>query len=515
MTLSKTFQHAILATQRLGVQYIWIDSICIVQDGDDGKDWSAEALRMGQYYQYSILTIAVTSSSPQHGFLGPRPQKPFSSLARLPYRDIRGVQKGYFYVYKRDIAVDEQFLSAVWNSELLRRGWVFQEWILSRRIVYFTPSQIFFECQTQGSRSECGDKIQLRQLPTNFDKSFSLKTGLSLSTSTVERVWYQILEIYSRLGFTVAGKDRIIALSGVASEVREIFVAKDQESKERKPLAYASGLWLRDIHYGLLWQQKLASKEYTRIQGLPSWSWTSFLHEVRWPERHRKPQNTLKVTNLTTVNGAVLPVENVDEASSSSSHLLQPAQMDSSPNAEQYGVDNIVASLGVKGKLQPMIVRGPFRSKEDVRLVAWATGIKISDDDTVSWVLESRIEELDLAALEAALGLEFQARPWRAISSMRSPDIICGWGSFEQPLLEELSGTAPGTLAQALHVSTENGAPGGLGFGQLSLTHDVYNVLFVEHAGGDRYRRIGVGKLFEKDLMKDFAEAEEQEIQLI
>ena len=133
---------------------------------------------MGQYYQCSLLTIAVTGTSSKHGFLSPRPKRPFKSLARLPYREENEAQHGFFYVYKDDTHVDEKFLSGVWDSDLLKRGWVFQEWILSRRIVYFTPSQIFFECQTKPPKSECQEPVGLRRLPIDLNKGFRLKSTI-------------------------------------------------------------------------------------------------------------------------------------------------------------------------------------------------------------------------------------------------------------------------------------------------------------------------------------------------
>ena len=58
--LSKTFQDAVILTRRLGYQYLWIDSLCIVQD--DPKDWEGQASQMAQIYSNSDLTIAATKS---------------------------------------------------------------------------------------------------------------------------------------------------------------------------------------------------------------------------------------------------------------------------------------------------------------------------------------------------------------------------------------------------------------------------------------------------------------------
>src|SRR5438034_1924444 len=54
--LPKTFQDAVLLTRALGVRYLWIDSLCIIQD--DEKDWKRENPKMGEVYQYATITIA-------------------------------------------------------------------------------------------------------------------------------------------------------------------------------------------------------------------------------------------------------------------------------------------------------------------------------------------------------------------------------------------------------------------------------------------------------------------------
>ena len=59
--LSKTFQDAIELTRKLGIRYLWIDSICILQD--DKADWLRESQMMGQYYGESYCTIAATGGA--------------------------------------------------------------------------------------------------------------------------------------------------------------------------------------------------------------------------------------------------------------------------------------------------------------------------------------------------------------------------------------------------------------------------------------------------------------------
>jgi hypothetical protein len=66
-SLPKTFRDAVLLTKRFGIAYIWIDSLCIVQD--DNNDWKIESAKMERIYREAQLTIAATRSSSGAGGL--------------------------------------------------------------------------------------------------------------------------------------------------------------------------------------------------------------------------------------------------------------------------------------------------------------------------------------------------------------------------------------------------------------------------------------------------------------
>src|ERR1700761_5572226 len=58
--LPSTFQDAVTFSRRLGHQYLWIDTLCVIQDDDD--DWRRESSRMADYYGGSALTLSATSA---------------------------------------------------------------------------------------------------------------------------------------------------------------------------------------------------------------------------------------------------------------------------------------------------------------------------------------------------------------------------------------------------------------------------------------------------------------------
>ena len=131
--LPKTFQDAVHVTRQLGLQYLWIDSLCIVQN--DPQDWDAESKLMEQVFSSAYVTIAAScASGTEDGFLKPRTDRQCVSLT-----DGNGAQ---YYLCD---AIDN-FSADVDQGELNKRGWVLQERALSRRTVYFAERQSYWEC---------------------------------------------------------------------------------------------------------------------------------------------------------------------------------------------------------------------------------------------------------------------------------------------------------------------------------------------------------------------------------
>lgn len=113
--LSETLQDAVRVTENLGVQFLWIDSLCILQDKDK-KDWELEAPRMEDVFASACCTIAATSATnSSRGFLERHSESQFIQVQDGPGRML--------YVCE-DV---EDFDSDVENAVLNTRGWVLQE----------------------------------------------------------------------------------------------------------------------------------------------------------------------------------------------------------------------------------------------------------------------------------------------------------------------------------------------------------------------------------------------------
>lgn len=133
--LPKTFQDAVKVARAMGVPYLWIDTLCIIQYGDGKADWEREARRMKNVYSGAYCTIAATSAANAHsGFL--------DTHHRTDYVCVEDSKGKHFFASTDVDDFDNDVLAAPLNA----RAWVFQESVLSRRIVHFSANQMYWEC---------------------------------------------------------------------------------------------------------------------------------------------------------------------------------------------------------------------------------------------------------------------------------------------------------------------------------------------------------------------------------
>ncbi|KAI0198028.1 hypothetical protein F4808DRAFT_473132 [Astrocystis sublimbata] len=264
-SLPATFKDAVIVTRELGRQYVWIDSICIVQG--PGGDFNHEAKRMEQVYRGAYCVLA-PSRSPGHyaGFLKPRNPRETVVLKQ-------GKSRAPFYVCENIDDFDHHVL----QGSLNQRGWVLQEHALARRTIYFTDSQTYFEC---GNGVQCETMAKLENEVASFlgDPNFP---EVIMRADPGERIlrYQDLFKKYSWLGLTEIW-DRTMAIDGLQSQILKGLNAEGAYGilDDGSTKAGSTGGLLRR---SLLWRRDNEVKEMTRIpfptdhpiRSVPSWSW--------------------------------------------------------------------------------------------------------------------------------------------------------------------------------------------------------------------------------------------------
>ena len=189
-SLPKTFQDAALITRSVGIRYLWIDSLCIIQD--DIQDWKSEAAKMADVYRNAYCTIAATGSrGDQEGILVDRTGQ---DICTLRY-EANNTDLLITYI-EEDVFALKQLL---FHSPLSQRAWCLQEKLLSPRIIHFTESRAIWECRT---RFETEDLLVLG--PEKFGSAL---TSSLFSFSTNRSKWLECLEAVGQArGFLQARK---------------------------------------------------------------------------------------------------------------------------------------------------------------------------------------------------------------------------------------------------------------------------------------------------------------------
>ncbi|PMD33941.1 HET-domain-containing protein, partial [Hyaloscypha variabilis F] len=240
--LQQTLKDAISTTRALGLQFLWIDSLCIIQDSEDDK--IKELSRMHEVYANAYVTIvAANATDCNEGFLQRRIQLPddpatvnFEAFS-LPYR----LQDGSF------------------DEPVNVRAWTLQENLLSPRLLIY-GSQLVRECYS-GPSPEFG--IQRKLPPSDPDSAKHLQQ--------LQWYWSEVVGDYSERQLTNVN-DKLIAISGIARQL---------STTAFKDHSYKAGLWLPNspnktsFLYDLCWTTNSPSATQQASYLAPSWSWAS------------------------------------------------------------------------------------------------------------------------------------------------------------------------------------------------------------------------------------------------
>ncbi|KAF2833570.1 HET-domain-containing protein [Ophiobolus disseminans] len=288
--LPPLFQDAVIITRQLGLRYIWIDSLCIIQNSL--RDWETESSKMGSIYQNSYITISATNSGDGSSRCLAERQKP----VKIPYQNTT----------KKELALRARKLfdhhpegspdggPAKPIGPLSHRAWALQEVVLSTRVLHYTATELLFECKTS-YRCECSP--ERKTWPTT--PSLIPKAVASKDTNAVWDAWQRIVEKYSTRNLTVP-EDKLPAISGIASKIRKATHSD-----------YIAGLWKGNLASDMLWSTVAFEMPHVDRFALdtwraPSFSWASLDAAVTYNQLDEEERETF-VPTITLLAASVVP----------------------------------------------------------------------------------------------------------------------------------------------------------------------------------------------------------------
>jgi hypothetical protein len=336
--LAKSFQDAITITHALGIEFLWIDCLCIIQDSKE--DWLRESMRMGHIYEGATCTIMSAAARDPHGGL-------FQTRNPLAYSPFRLCGLGSDETFVMPQGSKGKLEEVLKDAPLQKRAWTFQESYLSPRKLYFGPNGMYWSCfsgeateiDPNGKVKRKANDLPLAEIETIFGASvlverseisadhpfmlddniiasvehghslvfpsegdffiegnISMKhgklprkspdiiennqfwlnrtTGSNLSLDGFHSEWFDIVGDYSGRALT-RPEDKLVALSGIATRI-----------SNDTGYHYLSGLWKETLLLDLLWHIQFDShpeplKPRYPSKLAPSWSWASVEGRVR------------------------------------------------------------------------------------------------------------------------------------------------------------------------------------------------------------------------------------------
>jgi hypothetical protein len=308
--LPATFRDACTIARRLGIRYLWIDSLCIIQDS--AADWELEASRMASVYRNSWLTVyATASSSPSSGIFRTKQavwisadDPPDAETIDTLFPEAAALRQN-LRLSLRSAIVHPDFTHYADPTKqqtsfpLLARAWGYQERLLARRVLHFGPHEVFWECM-QTLACDCGGVREASARPEHMGAYASRdttgmlppkvshyaalhvgaagavaaasargrsKTGEAKRRKKLLARWQEMVEEYTSRALTFSG-DRLPAFSGVAAEMVDVL-----------GMRYRAGQWEEVLPEALLYERTRVNAVprlgIEDVRPAPSWSWAS------------------------------------------------------------------------------------------------------------------------------------------------------------------------------------------------------------------------------------------------
>lgn len=247
--LPTTFRDAASVTAQLGLEFLWIDALCIKQDSKD--DWLIEAPKMATVYSQAYVNLAATAAANSNeGLFCQRPDF-MTDVHELPIS------------WTNVPSQCQELLVMPWNTWrrtinagiLNTRGWVYQERVLAPRTIHFAVDKVWWQCCESMSSEALVPEVGGSGEDFRLDPYSAVR----------DQSWAHIIINYSALTLSVQD-DKLIAIAGIAR-----FFGRYHGFNENE---YLAGMWKSSIAEHMLWLT-MDLKPRAVVARAPSWSWIS------------------------------------------------------------------------------------------------------------------------------------------------------------------------------------------------------------------------------------------------
>jgi hypothetical protein len=278
--LTRVFREAIRITQYLGMEYLWIDALCIKQDENDLADWNIESRNMNSVYSHAFLNISSPLSSTGNEslfrFRATRPNLPAAIML-----EINGSLEKFFVVD------GNLWQEEVDESPLNKRAWVYQERFSAGRVIHFGQRQLAWECrEIAGLEMFPGGLHRAIAIggiskPSTYNQLIAIaeSSSATVADGTVDDKfatgWHALVQNYCECRLTFS-KDKLIAFEGIS-----------QAYTERSRGHCVAGVWKHNLELDLMWSRGLMEEDSFPISETsyraPSWSWACVDGTIHFP----------------------------------------------------------------------------------------------------------------------------------------------------------------------------------------------------------------------------------------
>jgi hypothetical protein len=265
--LPRTIRDAISLTSQLGQRYLWVDSLCIINDDDEDRTAQIENMHF-IYHQAWLTIVAAAGDDANAGLPGLPPDNP------RKYRQITGTAHGV-KVARVDIWDHIDLEDSAWNS----RGWTLQEKLCSRRTLIVTECIMNFQCAATLWRED------IHREPKSVATNPTHPIRFTFSPITVGlREWGYHTLVMMYLARKLSDPNDILnAFSGI------IYWITPSLGK------FHHGFPINDLWKYLPWH---LGGPHERRSGFPSWSWAGWQWGPRREFEFYWSTNTLELLHI-------------------------------------------------------------------------------------------------------------------------------------------------------------------------------------------------------------------------